>query len=178
MVFIALVSMGCKNASNPPVDSSIKEATVTELSTNPENYVDNEVKVSGMVTHVCRHGGQKMFITSGEAEDQVRITTGGDMDEFDVTLEGNLVEITGVFKELRIDEAYIQELEKDVTTRHADEEEHTDSTEDCMQELDDHEHESTGTIGQVARLRKRIKESGNDYINDFWIENISMKVIE
>jgi hypothetical protein len=51
-----------------------------------------------MVTHVCRHGGQKCFILADDGETQIRIVPGGDIDEFKVELEGSIVAFKGTFR--------------------------------------------------------------------------------
>jgi hypothetical protein len=76
----------------------IVSATVEELVSNPDEYMDLEVAVSGMVTHVCRHGGQKCFIVGKDGETQIRIVPSGDIDEFKLDLEGSTVAFKGTFK--------------------------------------------------------------------------------
>ena len=44
----------------------IVSASIVELLASPADYQDKEVAVSGMVTHVCRHGGQKCFIVADD----------------------------------------------------------------------------------------------------------------
>ena len=178
-VFAIIFVTGCANNPNNPGKDEVVETTISELLQDPDSYVNKQVKISGMVTHVCRHGGQKMFLTSGSDDEQVRITTGGDVDEFGISLEGTSIEITGLFRELRIDEAYIASLEKETEANHAGE--HAEEGEaDCSQENDEHQHEdeNSGTSGQIARLRKQVEDSGKDYISDFWVENVSMKAVE
>jgi aspartyl/asparaginyl-tRNA synthetase len=83
----------------------IVSATIVELLANPADYQDKEVAVSGMVTHVCRHGGQKCFIVANDGETQIRIVPGGDIDEFKVALEGSTVAFKGIFRVLNTVEA-------------------------------------------------------------------------
>ena len=76
----------------------IVSATVEELLSAPVDYRDKEVAVSGMVTHVCRHGGQKCFILAGDGETQLRVVTGGEIEEFETSLEGSMVSFRGIFR--------------------------------------------------------------------------------
>ena len=39
-----------------------KAVSVAEVLAAPDSYQGSEVKITGMVTHVCSHGGQKLFI--------------------------------------------------------------------------------------------------------------------
>ena len=62
-------------------------ATIQELLAQPAEYDGQEVAISGMVTHVCKHGGQKCFVLDADGETQIRIVPGGDIDEFKIALE-------------------------------------------------------------------------------------------
>lgn len=105
LVFIAVMAISCKQAANTETDSgeaakkeTIVAASVLELLATPEEYGDKEVAVSGMVTHVCRHGGQKCFIVAEDGETQIRIVPGGDIEEFLVDMEGSTVAFKGIFR--------------------------------------------------------------------------------
>ena len=76
----------------------IVSATIVELLATPADYQDKEVAVSGMVTHVCKHGGQKCFIVADDGETQIRIVPGGDIDEFKVEMEGSTIAFKGTFR--------------------------------------------------------------------------------
>lgn len=73
-------------------------ATVEELLTQPAEYENKQIAISGMVTHVCRHGGQKCFVLGQDGETQIRIVPGGNIDEFTIDLEGSTVAFRGTFK--------------------------------------------------------------------------------
>jgi len=61
--------------------------------------------VSGMVTHVCRHGGQKCFVLGEDGTTQIREVPGGDIDEFKIDIEGSTVAFKGVFRVMDTDQA-------------------------------------------------------------------------
>jgi len=100
-------------------------ATVEELLAVPSDYNGKEVAISGMVTHVCRHGGQKCFVLGEDGETQIRIVTGGDIDEFKIDLEGSTVAFKGVFKVMMPLEAEALVAEHDSEEHHAEEMAHT-----------------------------------------------------
>ncbi len=87
-------------ADSQKLNRKIVSATIQELLAQPADYDGKEVAVSGMVTHVCRHGGQKCFIVAEDGETQIRIVPGGDIDEFKIDLEGSTVAFKGVFRVL------------------------------------------------------------------------------
>ncbi|MCK4745722.1 MAG: hypothetical protein KAT15_01745, partial [Bacteroidales bacterium] len=68
-VVLAVLVGSCNQAAQKEGSDSqtsdvekIISATVEELLAQPTEYEGKEVAVSGMVTHVCKHGGQKCFI--------------------------------------------------------------------------------------------------------------------
>ncbi len=57
-----------------------------------------------MVSHVCRHGGQKCFIVADDGETQIRIVPAGEIDEFKVEMEGSTFAVKGIFRVLNIEQ--------------------------------------------------------------------------
>jgi len=76
----------------------ILTASIEELVSSPADYKDKEVAITGMVTHVCRHGGQKCFVLAEDGESQIRLVPSGKIDEFKIELEGSTVAFKGTFK--------------------------------------------------------------------------------
>ena len=90
---------------SPGVKEQIISATVEEILAQPAEYENKQIAISGMVTHVCRHGGQKCFVLGQDGETQIRIVPGGDIDEFTIDLEGSTVAFMGTFKILDVQQA-------------------------------------------------------------------------
>ena len=104
-VLLAFLAISCNQTVKNEDDKQeavkteeIVSASILELLAAPADYQDKEVAVSGMVTHVCRHGGQKCFIVAEDGETQIRIVPGGDIDEFLIEMEGSTVAFKGVFR--------------------------------------------------------------------------------
>lgn len=72
--------------------------SVDEVLASADDFVDQEIIIHGMVTHVCKHGGQKLFISGKEEGISLRINTSEQIAEFDIGLEGSELEFNGVFK--------------------------------------------------------------------------------
>lgn len=90
---------------------------LAEFGDKAETLVGKEVALEGTVIHVCKHGGQKMFITADDPDVRIKITTGEDMAAFVPELEGSYVKVIG----------FIEEMESEVVGegKHAEgEEEH------------------------------------------------------
>jgi cytochrome c-type biogenesis protein CcmE len=119
---------GQKESSVPASEmKKVVSATVEELLAEPSGYNGKEVAVSGMVTHVCRHGGQKCFVLGEDGETQIRIVTGGDIDEFKIDLEGSTVAFRGVFRVLLPVEAEALVADHDSKEHHVQEMAHTEA---------------------------------------------------
>ena len=115
LVLIALAAISCTQNAKTEGDGQqavktdeIIAASIQELMQSPAEYQDKEVAVSGMVTHVCREGGQKCFILASDGETQLRIVTGGDIDEFKIDMEGSNVSFKGIFRVLNAAESEAQ----------------------------------------------------------------------
>jgi hypothetical protein len=72
--------------------------------------VGKEVEIKGMVIHVCRHGGKKMFIIGEDPDMRVKIDASEKVSVFDPVLEGSTVSVNGIIQPLVEEE--IPESEK------------------------------------------------------------------
>ena len=111
-VLFALLAGSCnqvtqkENTGSEITDTQkIVSATIQELLAQPAEYDGKEVAITGMVTHVCKHGGQKCFVLDEDGETQIRIVPSGDIDEFQIDLEGSTVAFKGTFRVLNPVEA-------------------------------------------------------------------------
>ena len=131
-VIIAFLAVSCNQsvkteAGNEEATKTelIVSATVVELLATPADYQDKEIAVSGMVTHVCRHGGQKCFIVADDGETQIRIVPGGDIDEFLIEMEGSTVAFKGIFRVLNAEVAEEQVEDYESKEHHVVEQSHS-----------------------------------------------------
>ncbi len=134
LVLIAFLAVSCNQATKEKSTSSesteveqIVSATIQELLASPADFDGKEVAVSGMVTHVCRHGGQKCFIVADDGETQMRIVPGGEIDEFKVELEGSTVAIKGIFRVLNLVEAEEHVEDHESKEHHEEEMSHSEA---------------------------------------------------
>jgi len=105
----------------------VVSATIQELLAQPAVYDGKEVAISGMVTHVCRHGGQKCFVLDEDGETQIRIVPSGDIDEFQIALEGSTVAFKGTFKVLNAVQAEVHVADHESKEHHENEMAHTEA---------------------------------------------------
>lgn len=114
------------NTKASQTEETVK-ASIQELLAQPADYDGKEVAISGMVTHVCRHGGQKCFVLADDGETQIRIVPSGDIDEFKIELEGSTVAFKGTFKVLNPTAAEAHVADHESKEHHATEMAHTEA---------------------------------------------------
>jgi len=99
IVLVAVLIVGCNsgrdNNGEEKGSGEITIVTAEDLDNNASAFVDKSVQVTGMVTHVCKHGGQKMFITDESRNANLLVRVSQSIPEFDIGLEGSTVQITG-----------------------------------------------------------------------------------
>lgn len=189
-VFILFVlAVSCGQNGNKSTDLSeleVSEVTVEELLADASPFVEKPVTVKGTVVHVCRHGGQRLFVVGEDGEDRFRITVGENISEFDVELEGSQIEVNGVVRELIIDETYLAEWEAEISegSKHDRGEGHEggvghgdDHGEAPEAEEHDAEEQMTSQLQRIQDVRDEIAASGKDHLSDYWLETLEFKVI-
>ena len=161
-------SQGDKKLPTPTFD-------LTQLEEMAPNYVGQEVVLTGIIDHVCKHGGKRMFIVGSTPDARIRIDA-GEETSFDASLEGGTVYITGIMEELRIDSAYLDKWEKEVLAEqggeaaskvHMGEEGH-----------EDHESDASHDLQRIADYRTAILDSGKDHLSFYSVKCIKYEVTE
>ena len=153
---------------------------VEEYLADPEQYIGKELVLTGTVVHVCKNDGKKLFIIGKNPEKRVKFTTGKDMPSFDIKWEGSKIEICGIVKEQRINEAMLDDMEKKAKEspepEHKAEEEHEKHE---HEEGDDHHHSSKeDQLKNIQKLREKIKKSEKGYISSFSLECSKYKLLD
>ncbi len=171
-----------KSGENTGQDSL--NITVSDFLSDAAPFVDKSVNIQGTVVHVCRHGGQRMFIVGENGEDRIRITTGEDIAEFSIDLEGEMVEVKGIVRELIIDETYLAEWESELNLGseqnrgegHEGGVGHGEHHGDTAEEPTEDEEELKNQLARIQSVRDEIAQSGEDHLSDYWIETIEFSV--
>ena len=68
------------------------------------NNVGKEVEIQGMVVHVCKHGGKKLFIIGEDPEKRVKITASDEVNVFVPELEGSTIMVKGIIEPIAEEE--------------------------------------------------------------------------
>ncbi len=154
---------------------NIPQLTVAQLTTDAAEYVGKKVSVSGTVVHVCKHGGKRMVIIGDQPEPRFKITAGTSVGAFDAALEGSDVQVTGVIQEQKVDAAFLDNWETELSEEHKPEVGHEGHAHGAAGEVDDH-HEHAKQ--QISNLRKRLAESGKGAISFYNLECESFNEIK
>lgn len=132
---------------------------LAEFDTNAGNYVNEEVKVSGIVDHVCKHGGKKLLLVNDVGDVHVESET-----RFDDAMVGDEISLTGIVKEFKVDEAYCLQKEDDHLQNHK---EGTDSDEVYAKKME-----------QIKIYRDSMKTAGVDHLSFYSLDYVSHEVNE
>ena len=120
LLFIAVIAMVVTSCENVDKSKETKENTkavvvdeitpllVAEFDEQAGNYVGKKIKMKGTVDHICKHGGQRLFLVSEDSEARIKITPDEEIAAFNAELEGNKLVLVGIVEEQRIDEDYLE----------------------------------------------------------------------
>lgn len=185
---IALFTTSCENAQKPKQETAKQEVVVEQVTDiNIDDFdslvgtlVNKEIKFSGVVDHVCQHGGQRMFIVSPNSDVRIKVTTGENMAAFPGDMEGSNLVVSGVIDEVRIDENYLKEWEEEIKAEVANNEEAEHEHEEGIEhngEGEDH-HDHSSATEQIANFRQQLKDTGKDHLSFYSITCTDYKVID
>jgi len=115
--FIMLSAAGLLAQDNTKPGQMTVSADSKQMVVTPEKFQDfaannigKEVEIQGMVVHVCREGGKKLFIVGEDPEMRVKINASETVSVFDPELEGSTIFVKGIIEP--IEEEAVPEAEK------------------------------------------------------------------
>lgn len=169
IIAIAALFAAC-NCEQNNADANKEETKTVEVAGTPlvelaafdaeaAKYVDKEIKVIGIVDHVCKHGGKKLFL----------VADGGDLhveseERFEEDLMGSKIEVTGIVREFRVDEAYVLKMEEDNIQQHK------------SGEIEDNVYEHK--MENVKFYRDSMATAKVDHISFYSLDYVSLKEVE
>ena len=162
---LAVIVASCGGNGNVSEEQVITEdvlveapmIAIGEFDSKAGEFVEKEVVVEGIVDHVCKHGGKKLFLVSEEGDLHVESD-----ERFDESLAGSEVVVKGVVKEFRIDEAYCLKMEEDNIQSHKKGE-----TDEDLYEM---------KMAQIQEYRDSMKTSGVDQLSFYSLAYVSLEV--
>ncbi len=186
---IALIATSCDCEDSSKDDKSNENAVVVvdEVTTismadfddKVGDYVGKKIQIEGTVDHICKHGGQKLFVVSENSDARVKVTPDEEIAAFNAELEGDKIVIVGIVEEQRIDEAYLREWEEEIKAG-------SDMSDDKGEgvhlggkvEKGGEHSDIAEEMEKVNNLREMIKESGTDHLSFYSILCTDYEVVE
>ena len=119
ITFLAIISLFILSATSVYAQDKTTATTDKITVVKPDNFQDvaadlvgKEVEIEGMVVHVCKHGGKKMFIIGENPDVSVKITASDKVSVFEPELEGSTVHVKGIVEPM--DD--VAEVEQEIKT--------------------------------------------------------------
>jgi len=170
---LILVSLLTSCTSKKPAVEPKAVIKVENIAEEAPSFVDQLVRVDGMVDHVCRESGKRIFL----GEQRFKLLASNSVAKFDVALEGSDIEATGYVREDRIDENYLDEWEKELkgsATIQLKEEVHTGEAEARGED----ESAVETQLRQIRDYREQIAAGGKGYISFYSLEVTKLKEVK
>lgn len=154
---------------------------VNTLLTGGDNYAGKNIVVEGICTHICKHGGGKMFLMGNTEGEVIRIESSEATGKFSPNVVNALVKVQGTLVEERIDEAYLQKWEEELKAEMA---KHGESEGGCATEKAARQEakEANTPEARIADYRKRIAErndkEGKNYLSFYHVLANNYEIME
>lgn len=188
LIFIAAIALvaftiqGCNSKKQKNSDPAKTEQTsltsqkilqVDDLLKEAEAMSGKEVEIEGICTHICKHGGKKIFLMGSDDTKTIRIEAGKEFGNFKPETVNNVVRVKGTLVEDRIDEAYLVQWEEKIKAQ--TEEKHGTTEAGCSSEQKARgETVANSTTERINNFRKRIAErsekEGKNYLSFYHID--------
>lgn len=156
--------------------AQIKTANVLEIDElldKAGELAGKEVEAEGICTHICKHGGGKIFLMGSDDTKTIRIEAGKEFGKFKPETVNNVVRVKGMLAEQRIDEAYLIQWEEQVKAK-TEEKHGDDAAAGCSTEQKARgEAPANNMKERIDNFRKRIAErkakDGKEYLSFYHI---------
>jgi hypothetical protein len=119
LLVMALAVISCKTddkkLESAEITAEIPLLAIGEFDVKAGEFVNKEVKVQGIVDHVCKHSGKKILLVSDKGDIHINSE-----ERFDAALTGSEIAFTGIVVEEIIDESYCLKMEDDNIKSHSE----------------------------------------------------------
>lgn len=154
LVVLFAVSCGSRQNQTQSTEETLQVMTVDELMVAAADHVDQEVVISGLITHVCKHGGQRCFVMGSTDAVTIRVEAGDEIGSFKQEYVGSELQITGILRLVPVDGGH-----------------------ECSEgEVATHEHEK-GTEMVEEGVVKTETEVAEEYVPSYFIEGVRYSVV-
>lgn len=170
-------------SSTPKTTTATAQDTVMEVDSvlkNGDKLVGQTVVLEGVCTHICQHGGGKIFLMGSDDTQTIRIDASEQVGSFSPEAVNSLVRVQGTVHEERIDEAFLNQWESQIKSQVI--ERHGEGGAACESDQKARGEAPVGSIEErIANFRKRIAErkanEGKDYLSFYSITADSYEIL-
>ena len=174
----------CGDDSNKSKEqTSAEEVTpaaldVDQVLADPDSLVGDTIEIEGICTHICKHGGGKIFLMGSDDTKTLRVEAGESIGSFPQETVNSIVRVTGVLVEDRIDEDYLAQWESQI----ADQAKETQGEGGCAADMKANAEAATNSVRErIANFRSRIAErtekEGKPYVSLYHMEGLSYEIL-
>jgi len=191
IAIIAGISFSCNQTTTEGNNENDKQDTVAvnsdEIVTIDFNKLNSDdifdlngkrVKISGLVDHVCKHGGKRLMLVGKNPDEHIRVEA-GDNPPFKEDIVGTNIEVTGKLVTEKIDSTYLANWEEEVKQKSIEgdktvEAKHIEGSGEHKQGEEEGQKDIAEELAKIQQLRDEIKTNGKGYIGNFSMEFESM----
>ncbi len=150
---------------------------VDQVLADPDSLVGDTIEIEGICTHICKHGGGKIFLMGSDDTKTLRVEAGESIGSFPQETVNSILRVTGVLVEDRIDEDYLAQWE----ARIADQAKETQGEGGCAADMKANAEAATNSVRErIANFRSRIAERtekvGKPYVSLYHMEGLSYEI--
>lgn len=109
---VSLLNVSCGNSNKQNKEVQAEETVVStamevdDILANADSLTNKEVEIEGVCTHICAHGGGKIFLMGSDDTKMIRVEA-GELGSFKKECVNSIVNVKGVLVEQRIDEQFV-----------------------------------------------------------------------
>lgn len=179
LVLGSALMTSCQSAKkeNTPIEATSNALSIDAVLQQADQLAGQTIELEGVCTHICKHGGRKIFLMGDNASRILRIEA-GTAGKFDPNCVNNIVKVTGVLAEERIDETYLQKWEASLAENTA--ESHGESEAGCSTEKKARGESANTPQMRIEQFRKRIAEqkekTGKAYLSFYHLNAVSYTI--
>ena len=184
--FVAVVAMaavflasGCKSGreyadgETAGITGVSDTMTVDRVLVSADSLSGHEVVFEGVCTHICAHGGRKIFVMGSDDSKVLRVEADGSIGSFPKETVNSIVVVKGILAEDRIDEAYLdaweQKIKETEAVNTASESSHCDAEQKAQGQADiKNAFDRSGDFR--SKIASRTEKEGKPYLSFYHVD--------
>lgn len=165
LLVVAAALIACNNNKTNQSEEKVADIyTIPALLADAADLIDTEIKISGLVDHVCSHSGRRCFIVDSVADESIKIEAAGEIESFSKEILGNNIMVVGILKEQQLKATEIDEWESKLVEEYGDVE---NGGEQCASEM-----------ANINSMREWMKKHEKDYYAIYYVDGLRYEVVE